>query len=209
MHAIIAAGSLGRMVASILQAQKRDIIGFYDDDESKKGTKIDGIEVKGTTEELLSIEEKPVVIIAIGIGNEELRKKIFAKFENSGFHFGTAIHQSAMIQNSDIGKNVIIKELALIEVRAIIGDNTEIGERANIGHDCVIGKHCSIGPGVNMAGKVLVGDKTMIGIGATIVEGTKIGANCHIGAGAIITHDIPDNSSAIAVPPKIVTFKDK
>ncbi len=38
----------------------------------------------------------------------------------------------------------------------------------------------------------------------TVCAGVKIGNNCVIGAGAVVTHDIPDNSLAVGVPAKVI-----
>ncbi len=37
------------------------------------------------------------------------------------------------------------------------------------------------------------------------MPGVKIGQRCVIGAGAIVTHDIPDNSIAVGVPAKVIS----
>ena len=55
-----------------------------------------------------------------------------------------------------------------------------------------------------MAGGVHIGEGTHIGIGAIVIEGIKIGKWCKIGAGSVVLEDIPDYSTAVGVPAKII-----
>lgn len=61
--------------------------------------------------------------------------------------------------------------------------------------------------GVDIAtyGSIHVGERSFIGYGATIMPGVKIGKRCVIGAGAVVTHDIPDNSVAAGVPARVIS----
>lgn len=53
-------------------------------------------------------------------------------------------------------------------------------------------------------GKVKIGDNCHIGMNSLIMPGVTIGKNCIIGAGAIVTHDIPDDSVAVGVPARVI-----
>lgn len=53
-------------------------------------------------------------------------------------------------------------------------------------------------------GKVKIGDNCHIGMNATIMPGVTIGKNCIVGAGAVVTHDIPDNSVVVGVPARVI-----
>ena len=41
------------------------------------------------------------------------------------------------------------------------------------------------------------------------MPGVTIGSNCVIGCGAVVTHDIPDNSIAAGVPAKVIKSLDE
>ena len=41
------------------------------------------------------------------------------------------------------------------------------------------------------------------------MPGVKIGDNCIIGCGAIVTHNIPDNSIAVGVPARVIENIDE
>lgn len=61
---------------------------------------------------------------------------------------------------------------------------------------------------VDLFGKFIIGDNVHIGLNAIIMPGVTIGNNCIVGCGAIVTHDIPDNSIAVGVPARVIETVD-
>ena len=57
--------------------------------------------------------------------------------------------------------------------------------------------------GLEYAYPITVGDNVWIGGNVTVCPGVTIGNNSVIGAGAVVTHDIPDNSLAFGVPARV------
>ncbi|MGQ5708758.1 sugar O-acetyltransferase [Lactobacillus sp. PSON] len=51
---------------------------------------------------------------------------------------------------------------------------------------------------------ITIGDNCWFASNVTVCVGVEIGNNCVIGAGAVVTHNIPDNSLALGVPAKVV-----
>ena len=47
---------------------------------------------------------------------------------------------------------------------------------------------------------ITIGDDTWLGGGVTVLPGVTIGKRCIIGAGAVVVHDIPDDSLAVGNP---------
>jgi len=50
----------------------------------------------------------------------------------------------------------------------------------------------------------LVRRRASLGTNATILAGVTIGANAIVGAGAVVTHDVPDNTIVAGVPARVV-----
>lgn len=74
-----------------------------------------------------------------------------------------------------------------------------------------IGKNCTILPMVllgkktpGIEGTITIGDNCYISTGVTILGPINIGNNVIIGAGAVVTHDIPDNTIIAGIPAKII-----
>ncbi len=110
---------------------------------------------------------------------------------------------------------------------AKIGENCEIHQYVDFGSEpylITIGNHVRITNGVrfftheggiyvlrnlydscNNADEfapITVGSNVHIGVNALIMSGVNIGDNCIIGAGAVVTHDVSDNSVVVGVPAK-------
>ena len=60
----------------------------------------------------------------------------------------------------------------------------------------------------DLFGKIYISDNVHIGSNAIIMPNVHIGKNCIIGCGAIVTHDIPDNSIAVGVPARVIETID-
>ena len=51
---------------------------------------------------------------------------------------------------------------------------------------------------------VIVKEGAYIGTGSIITMGTEIGKNAIVGAGAVVTKNVPENSTVVGVPAKII-----
>ena len=83
-----------------------------------------------------------------------------------------------------------------------------ISDKAIIGQNCVIFQNVTIGSNTleqtKKQGSPTIGDNCYIGAGAKIIGNVKIGNNVRIGANAIVTTDIPDNSTVVLEHPRII-----
>jgi len=81
-----------------------------------------------------------------------------------------------------------------------------------IGATSVIGDHVSIYQGVTLGGvssergkrHPTLGNRVVIGANATILGNIKIGNNVRIGANSVVLIDVPDDSTVVGVPGKVV-----
>ena len=104
---------------------------------------------------------------------------------------GIEIHPGATI-----GKRLVIDH----------GMGIVIGETAEIGDDCLIYHGVTLGGTGKDTGKrhPTIGDGVVIGAGAKVLGPFKVGDNSRIAAGAVVLNEVPDNSTAVGVPAKIV-----
>ena len=54
---------------------------------------------------------------------------------------------------------------------------------------------------------VILEDDCWIGAGAIILPGVKIGKMAIVGAGAVVTKDVPDNTTVVGIPAKKIEIK--
>ena len=82
-----------------------------------------------------------------------------------------------------------------------------IGETAIVGDDVLIYQGVTLG-GVSLERGVkrhpTIGNKTVIGTGAKILGDIKIGENCRIGSNSVVVKSIPDDSTAVGIPARII-----
>ncbi len=53
----------------------------------------------------------------------------------------------------------------------------------------------------------LLGDAVFIGAGAKIIGPVRIGSHSRIGANAVVTHDVPDDCTAVGIPARVIPPK--
>ncbi|MBF0119531.1 MAG: serine acetyltransferase [Desulfobacterales bacterium] len=76
---------------------------------------------------------------------------------------------------------------------------------ASFGDNCVIRNGVTVGLRyVNDPNAPKIGNNVDIGAGAKILGNIRIGNNVNIGANAVVLEDVPDNSTAVGVPAKII-----
>jgi serine O-acetyltransferase len=112
------------------------------------------------------------------------------------FITGIEIHPGAKI-----GKGLFIDH----------GSGVVIGETAEIGNNCLIYQGVTLGGTGKERGKrhPTLGNNVMVGAGARVLGPFTVGNNVKIAANAVVLEAIPDNSTAVGVPARIVRKNGK
>lgn len=86
------------------------------------------------------------------------------------------------------------------------GMGVVIGETAEIGDDVLIYQGVTLGGTGHERGKrhPTIGNHVVIGTGAKVLGGIHIGNNVKIGAGSVVVHSVPDDSTVVGIPGRIV-----
>jgi len=87
------------------------------------------------------------------------------------------------------------------------GMGVVIGETAEIGDNCSIYQGVTLGGTGKQTGKrhPTLGNHVMVGSGAKVLGPFTVGDNCKIAAGAVVLEAIPDDSTAVGVPARVVS----
>lgn len=195
---IFGASGHGKVVAEIAEENNIHIDGFIDADVSKES-----ILNYHVQQELPQFNAQFVV----AIGNNLIRKKIVE--ENLDLQFLNLIHPKSVIsKRSQVDYGTVIMCGVSINSEVKIGRHCIINTNASIDHECLIDNFVHISPNAALAGNVSVGEGTHIGIGACVIQGVNIGKWCTIGAGSVIINDIPDGSTVVGNPGKIIKIKN-
>ena len=104
---------------------------------------------------------------------------------------GIEIHPGATI-----GKSFFIDH----GMGVVIGETTEIGDGCTVYQGVTLG-----GTGKDIGKRhPTLGNNVMVGAGAKVLGPVRIGNNTKIAAGAVVLREIPDDSTAVGIPAKVV-----
>lgn len=108
------------------------------------------------------------------------------------FLTGIEIHPGAKI-----GKNFFIDH----GMGVVIGETAEIGDNVTIYHGVTLG-----GVSLNKGKRhPTIGNNVIIGSGAKILGPFKVGDNSKIGSNSVVVKEVPENSTVVGIPGRIVS----
>lgn len=109
---------------------------------------------------------------------------------------GVEIHPGAKI-----GKGLFIDH----------GMGIVIGETAEIGDNCTLYQNVTLGGTGKDKGKrhPTIGNNVLIGCGAKVLGPFSVGDNSKIAANAVVLTEVPENSTAVGVPARVVKINNK
>ena len=123
--------------------------------------------------------------------------------QTSRFFTGIEIHPGAKI-----GSNLFIDH----GMGVVIGETSEIGKNVTIYHAVTLG---GISPSIDSERQrhekrhPTIGDDVVIGSGAQIIGPVKVGNGSRIAANAVVVNDVPENSTMVGVPAKVIKTGNK
>ena len=119
------------------------------------------------------------------------------------FFTGVEIHPGAKI-----GKNLFIDH----GMGVVIGETSEIGDNVTIYHAVTLG---GSSPSIDSERQrhekrhPTIGSDVVIGSGAQIIGPVQIGNGSRIAANAVVVNDVPENSTMVGVPAKVIKTSNK
>src|SRR5438552_9175444 len=118
-----------------------------------------------------------------------LLPRVISQF--SRFFTGIEIHPGATI-----GRRFFIDH----------GSGVVIGETTEIGDDVLLYQGVTLGGTGNERGKrhPTLGNNVVIGTGAKVLGNIVIGNHVRVGAGSVVIRSVPDNSTVVGVPGRVV-----
>ncbi len=200
---ILGAGGHARVIAdAILQRAARhrgiELVGFLDDDQGHANRKIQGKSVLGR---ICDLKDIPHDAIVIGVGDNQIRRRLFHDLSVKDEKIMTVIHPHATIaRDVKMGRGTVVFAGVVVNAGSVIGNDVILNTGSTVDHDCTVKSHAHICPGAHLGGTVRVGEGAFVGIGSTVIQDRTIGAWSTVGGGSAVIRDVPPNTTVAGVP---------
>lgn len=210
--AILGGGARGRDLLGIIRdinSHPRsdtyyDVIGFLDNDQSKWGSEVSGVEVIGSLEEAANLSDDVMFINTIG-GPDYFWKlpEIISETGVSESRFETIIHPDAYV-----AETATVEAGTFVFPNSGIYDNSYVGKHSQvidsrIGHDVHIGDFTLIQGNAEVGG--FIEGLCYIAKNSTIRDNSiNIGEASLIGMGSVVVDDVADRAVVAGVPAKYI-----
>lgn len=195
-------GGHGKTVIDLIRALGMYRIVGIIDDGLPEGSEVLDVPVIGGADDLPEWNSRGVrlAVNAVGgIGNVNVRLKVFDLLSRSGFFFPAIIHPSAVVERSAVVEaGAQIFAHAYVGSAARVGFGTVVNTGAIVHHDCVIGQVVNLSPGATLAGHVRVEDHAQIGMLATVNIKVTVGRGARLGNGCTVKGDVPPGGRVYA-----------
>jgi sugar O-acyltransferase (sialic acid O-acetyltransferase NeuD family) len=196
---MIGAGGHAKAVLAALEANHIYPLALYDDDESKWGSSLFNIPVKGGLGEFATLG---TVSAVIAIGDNIKRKQIAERF--TAINWLTIIHPYSYQHSSvRVGRGTVILEGTVLQPDVKIGQHCIINVDSMIGHDSILEDYVHSSGG-KIGGNVHICEGVLVGGNTTIHPGLTIGAWSKSAISTAIMRDVPPHSILIGNPARML-----
>lgn len=205
---LVGCGEHARMVIDNIEEQGGySIFGLTTNTDIEKNTSVMGYPVVCLDKDIPKLlHDNPDIkgyFLCVGVKKMKIRYLIYSEIDKL-IEPINIIHPASIISKySHIGKGNLIEAYTKIANGVKMGKHCILNSFSAINHDQIIEDNVLIAGNVSMAG-ISIGAHTIIADGASIAFKKFVGRNCIIGDGAVITHNIPDNSIVIGNPGRVI-----
>src|SRR6478672_9952389 len=130
------------------------------------------------------------------------------RFAHKLYGWGMPLLPRVISQMSRFFTGIEIHPGATIGRRFFIdhGTGVVIGETSEIGDDVLIYQGVTLGGTGKEKGKrhPTLGNYVVVGTGAKVLGNIRIGNHVKVGAGSVVVHPVPDHSTVVGIPGKVV-----
>ncbi|WP_332445099.1 acetyltransferase [Wolinella succinogenes] len=196
--ALYGASGHGKVVGEIAQLLGYEIIALVDDAKEPKEL----FNLRSIPSQTF-FECFPETPVALGIGDNSTRAKIFTILKEKGYNLPILIHPHATVSRESIwGEGSVAMAGVIVNASTSIGEGVILNSGVVVEHDNEIGSFAHLSPRVACAGGVRVGRLSHLGIGACVIQNLTIGESCVIGAGSVVINDIESFKKVVGNPAK-------
>jgi sugar O-acyltransferase (sialic acid O-acetyltransferase NeuD family) len=194
-----------RLALTINRAQNRwNRIILLDDDPSKQGQSILGVEIAGPFTLLGQADPASSEVVNLVARTTRGRRSAQHKIEAFGLPFTPLIDSNVDITWVEYGRDITVYRNATFCASARVDEGSIVFGGAMVGHGSRLGRCCVLAPGAVVNARVELGDGVYVGTNASILPDLKVGSWATIGANSAVIQDVPAGATVMGVPAQVL-----
>lgn len=115
--------------------------------------------------------------------------------------------QASVSLGATIGLGSQVLPMAVVATGVHVGRACIINHGAVVDHECILGDGVHVAPRATLCGQVEVGTDVFVGAGAVVLPRLRLGDRGMIGAGAVVTRDVPADTTVVGNPARFYRSK--
>ena len=194
-----------RLALTVNRAQNRwERIIILDDDPSKHGQSILGVEISGPFTELEQADKASSEVANLVTRKTKGRQSVLRKIQAYGLPLATLIDPGVDTLGVNFGRDITVYPTAYLCANASLGEGSVVFMGAIVGHGSRLGRCCVVAPGAVINARVELGEGVYIGTNASILPDLKIGPWATVGANSAVVQDVPTGATVMGVPAQVL-----
>ncbi len=194
-----------RLALRINEMQSRwERLVLLDDDESKHGDSILGIEIAGPCSLLGEADPESSEVVNLVARTTPKRCAMFKKISQYKIPFAQLVHPSVDPMGVELASDVALYQNAIVGALSSVGEASMVLVAGVVGYGSRVGRCCVVAPNAVINARVQVEDGVYIGTNASILPDVKIGAWATIGANSVVMQNVPPGQTVMGIPAKTV-----
>ena len=181
-----------------------DEIVLLDDDESKHGQAILGVEVIGFFALLDRASPGSAECINLVAKTTVGRQKVFERIARTGIPIVGMIDPGVDLDGTRVAPDVIVYGNATVGAGATVESGAVVFMGAVVGHGSHVGPGCIVAPNAVINARVRLGERVYVGTTASILPDLTVGDGATIGANTAVMQSVPPGATVIGVPGRVL-----
>jgi sugar O-acyltransferase (sialic acid O-acetyltransferase NeuD family) len=199
---LIGFGALGRQILGLLSAVDRpDEVVFFDDVAHQERQE-NSFPFNSFLDDRFSDYD---YYLALGYRHLTLKAQIASKLRAAGRRVPSFIHPSCHVHPScRVGDGSVLYPQCNLDQEVELRLAVLLNNSVVVSHNSILGTAVYCSPGVVLSGHVTVGEAAFLGTGTLVSNNRFIGARSRIAIGTVVSRDVPDDTSAIGNPIRLL-----